>query len=349
VSSQQANQNSSPEVLMQRPLWLAVSLLSLAATSPALAYFDDALELDGTIGSYLEIPHHPSLNPSNALTLEAWVRVTDTHGCSSILGRGYLLDSYWMGVCGTTLRSYLTGAPADSAFSGGLVPVDTWTHVAVTFDGTTRRHYVNGELTGSDTGVVAPLPPTTDPLRIGSDPDWDFPPTGWIDEVRLWSVARTQVQIQAAMGAPISTPQAGLVAVWNLDGNGDDAIGARDASVLGTVAFSPGLSMDLLGERFRVEMSWQSALDGGHAFPVPLTDNTGTFYFVNPANYEVMLKVINGCSVNNRYWVFVAGLTNVEAELTVTDTETGAVKVYGNPLGTAFAPVQDTQAFATCD
>ena len=42
------------------------------------------------------------------------------------------------------------------------------------------------------------------------------------------------------------------------------------------------------------------------------------------------------------------GLTNVEVELTVTDTETAEVRSYFNPLGKAFAPVQDIAAFATC-
>jgi len=43
-----------------------------------------------------------------------------------------------------------------------------------------------------------------------------------------------------------------------------------------------------------------------------------------------------------------AGLTDVEVELRVTDTETGDLKTYVNPQGKRFQPVQDTQAFATC-
>ena len=60
------------------------------------------------------------------------------------------------------------------------------------------------------------------------------------------------------------------------------------------------------------------------------------------------MKVLNACHGYERYWVFASGLTNVEVTLTVTDTESGQVRRYFNPQGTMYAPVQDTDAFATC-
>ena len=50
----------------------------------------------------------------------------------------------------------------------------------------------------------------------------------------------------------------------------------------------------------------------------------------------------------NSFWVFAAGLTNVEVDIVVTDTQTGQMRVYDNDLGTDFEPVLDTQAFLTC-
>ena len=79
-----------------------------------------------------------------------------------------------------------------------------------------------------------------------------------------------------------------------------------------------------------------------------LTPDTGYLWFFNPENIEMVLKVLDGCDINNHYWVFAGGLTNVEVNMTVTDTETGAVREYGNPLEIKFQPIQDTQAFATC-
>jgi hypothetical protein len=58
--------------------------------------------------------------------------------------------------------------------------------------------------------------------------------------------------------------------------------------------------------------------------------------------------VLNACSFNAAYWTFAGGLTDVNVIMTVTDTQTGAVKTYTNPQGTAFQPIQDTSAFFTC-
>ncbi len=101
--------------------------------------------------------------------------------------------------------------------------------------------------------------------------------------------------------------------------------------------------------RFRATASWRKG-DGatGQGSAVPITGDTGYFWFFSPENIEVVTKVLNGCSFNDRYWVFAGGLTNVEVTLAVTDTQTGEIRTYTNPLGTAFQPLQDTSAFPAC-
>jgi hypothetical protein len=91
---------------------------------------------------------------------------------------------------------------------------------------------------------------------------------------------------------------------------------------------------------------FEGAIGPGNA--EPLTDDTGYFTFFDPANVEVVVKVLNACPLVERYWVFAGGLTNVQVTLTVSDTTTGDTRTYLNELGTAFQPVQDTGAFATC-
>ncbi|MEP6767099.1 MAG: hypothetical protein ABJC61_00420 [Acidobacteriota bacterium] len=107
--------------------------------------------------------------------------------------------------------------------------------------------------------------------------------------------------------------------------------------------------MCLNNGRFRVTADWSTS-DGrtwrGEA--VPLTSDSGYFWFFSSANIEAVVKVLNGCSFNDRYWVFSAGLTNVEVTLRVVDTNTGLLKTYVNRLNTAYQPIQDTSAFATC-
>ena len=78
-----------------------------------------------------------------------------------------------------------------------------------------------------------------------------------------------------------------------------------------------------------------------------MTSDSGYFWFFEPSNAEVLVKALNGCGANGNYWVFSAGLTDVEVTMTVTDTQTGTVKTYTNPQGTAFQPILDS-AFASC-
>jgi len=103
----------------------------------------------------------------------------------------------------------------------------------------------------------------------------------------------------------------------------------------------------LQGHRFRVTTEFLTntgASGAGSAFP--MTSDTGAFTFFDPANVEVVVKVLNGCGVNGRYWVFMAGLTNVRVYVTVIDVDGGGnSNTYTNPLNTDFAPTFDTNAF----
>jgi hypothetical protein len=100
--------------------------------------------------------------------------------------------------------------------------------------------------------------------------------------------------------------------------------------------------------RFQVEAQWTANGSTGAGHAISLTADTGYFWFFAPTNVEVVIKVLNACGLNQRYWVYAGGLTNVRVHLTVTDTRNGTVKTYDNPQGTAFRPIQDSSAFATC-
>ena len=76
--------------------------------------------------------------------------------------------------------------------------------------------------------------------------------------------------------------------------------------------------------------------------------DSGLFWFFDAGNWEMLVKVLDGCAFNNHFWVFSAATTNVGYTLRVIDTETGAVAEYSNPLGTSAAALTDTNAFASC-
>jgi choice-of-anchor B domain-containing protein len=91
----------------------------------------------------------------------------------------------------------------------------------------------------------------------------------------------------------------------------------------------------LLGERFAVSLEWRAP--GGEPAPgqvVPLTAESGAFWFFDAANTEVVVKLVDGRAINGHFWVFVGGLSDVEYTLTLTDTANGRTRIYANPAGT---------------
>jgi len=79
------------------------------------------------------------------------------------------------------------------------------------------------------------------------------------------------------------------------------------------------------------------------------TGDSGLFWFFDPTNWEVLLKVLDGCGVTDRFWVFAASTTDQGYVLTITDTLSGEVKQYVNQPGNPAPAITDTDAFATCD
>lgn len=151
--------------------------------------------------------------------------------------------------------------------------------------------------------------------------------------------------------------------VFTLTTSGTFFIGANsfDPNQFGTYALSlacagggPGActpnatTLCLNNGRFRVTATFlTNAGQSGNGQAVSETTDTGMFWFFSANNIEVIIKVVNACSLG-RYWVFAGGLTDVQVVLTVVDTANDTTRTYMNPQGTAFAPIQDTNAFATC-
>jgi hypothetical protein len=89
-----------------------------------------------------------------------------------------------------------------------------------------------------------------------------------------------------------------------------------------------------MASRFAVQLAWQ--LPGGTPTPaqaIPLTADTGLFWFYSPESLELIVKVVDGRALNGHFWVFVAGLSSLAYTAVVTDTVTGEAKTYVHPAG----------------
>jgi Bacterial pre-peptidase C-terminal domain len=104
-------------------------------------------------------------------------------------------------------------------------------------------------------------------------------------------------------------------------------------------------SLCLTGDRFLVAVAWHTT-DGrsGEGQAIPLSGDTGYFWFFNASNVELVVKVLDGRTINGHFWVFYGALSDVQYVITVTDRTNGATRSYTNPQGN-LASFADTAAF----
>jgi hypothetical protein len=176
------------------------------ATWSTLGKNGNALSFNGT-SARVTVPDAPSLRLTNAMTLEAWVFPTKRSTVwRDVIFKG---DDYFL-----MSSTHVSSRPAVGGnFSGtnaylngpSALTSNRWTHLAATYDGTTLRLYVNGAqvATRSQTGTLAT---SSNPLNIGGDTIYNQYFAGRIDDVRLYNTARSAVQIQADMNAPVTPP-----------------------------------------------------------------------------------------------------------------------------------------------
>ena len=84
----------------------------------------------------------------------------------------------------------------------------------------------------------------------------------------------------------------------------------------------PAVQLSLLKGRFTVSLTWAYAdgHDGGSAQAVPIADASGYFWFFDPANLEITVKLIDGAFVNGHFWIFASSATDLPFTLSVVDT-----------------------------
>jgi hypothetical protein len=189
-----------------------------------------SLQLNGS-GQYANCGNSPDLNLSNALTVEAWIYPTDfkeEEHMNTIVAKTFWSNfrskgwSFRYGSANRTQNFNMGGLAGGSWLdcrADGVLTLNTWQHVAATYDGTNIRVYVNGTQVAIE-HFTSGIAYTDNDLCIGSVNygDQNYM-TGLIDEVRIWNVVRSINEINFNMGQCEVTGN--LVAYYRMtDGSG---------------------------------------------------------------------------------------------------------------------------------
>ena len=171
--------------------------------------------------SFVTIPS--SLNSvfnTNNVTLEGWFKFdVNTSGFPMLIGEAYVGDgkvTFCMHKQGNNINAgfYLNGWTVVT--SASTIQYNTWMHIAATYDQTSIKIYINGNLDAT-LNANASLPTGSESWYIGKRWDSNEFFRGVMDEIRVWNVARSQAQIQTSMNTSVPTNSTGLRAYYKLD------------------------------------------------------------------------------------------------------------------------------------
>lgn len=173
---------------------------------------------------YFQVPDSNSLDLISSFTLEAWVNPSRTvNQDQAVISKPRRADG-----TGIELRTFGKGlgvgfnnAGINLVFGGGqTLELNTWHHIAATYDGTVAYVYIDGVPVGINK-FSAKLLNSSAPLTIGQKNPPGGPLAGsflgLIDEVRVWNRALTQAEIQLQMSLRLTGQEPGLVGYWNFD------------------------------------------------------------------------------------------------------------------------------------
>lgn len=294
--------------------WMAgtLSTVDALASGDLVLHNTPSPQLDGASG-YASLGSPAALNLTSAWTLEAWV-----YPVTRPEGSGVIAENYT--TAGDTNVTYELGFGMDEAAGGSSklkvgffngawylvadsadIPLGAWVHIAGTWDGTTLTLYKNGALVGSLAAGSTP-PAGVGPYLIGRRHDTQgsvpyFP--GYVNEVRIWNVARTQAQIQGDMNTTLAGNETGLVGYWPcMDGSGatlaDKTSNANNGTLSGTYTWtnfysggwsalsgsgsrtSPSLDLSSISSAQSSKISWTATLPANTTLTVSTSIDGGT-------------------------------------------------------------------------
>jgi len=277
------------------------------------------LPAPGVNTNYVMIPNNPGMVGFPNITIEGWVKTGGNTTTNIILNKGGASYDYLMGITPATNNPFFRAQGIIiQATSMSIIP-NIWTHLAITYDGATVKFYKDG-LLGFSQASVSPLGSSANEMRIGRGNDEPY--AGNIEELRIWSSARTQGAIDSNKCRKYPSQfssTTGLKALWHLDSNLVDSVSSFNGTPNGTIGYDtvsfpiPGANCNLVGiqpvgniipENFSLEQN----------YPNPFNPATNIKFSIPKGEFvEILLYDITGREVANIFSdPLEAGIYNVD-------------------------------------
>ncbi len=182
----------------------------------------NGLNFDGS-DDYISVGNNNGVfDFSNGLTVEAWINadaLSNTASTVSKFANGEREFSLLLLSSGVMEYSISLDGSAEQFFSGSTnLSAGTWYHIALTYDGSTMRAFVNGTADGTNS-IAGTVYSGASELYIGARSEGSISRyfDGSIDEVRIWNVARSQSELQNHMNSELSGNETGLVSYYRFN------------------------------------------------------------------------------------------------------------------------------------
>ncbi len=188
---------------------------------------ENALDFDGVDD---KVTTAYTLTTTNTLTIEAWIyprsanydRLISSFSGSGALQAGeFILDTYSAPDNGRGLRFLVTGpgSVTHTTNAANVLTTNAWNHIAVTFDSGVITIYVGGSQVGTSTAPFTSVPGSAHQIHVGEDRIGGFAEffNGKMDEVRIWSVARSAADLAANKDRCLTGAETGLELYYDFD------------------------------------------------------------------------------------------------------------------------------------
>jgi hypothetical protein len=241
--------------------------------------------------SYVTIP--ASLNSvfnTNNITLEGWFKFDlNSAGFPMLIGEAFVGDgkiTFCMHKQGNNINAGFYNNAWTVVTSASTIQYNTWMHIAATYDQSSIKIYINGNLDAT-LNANAALPTGSESWYIGKRWDSNDVFRGVMDEIRVWNVARTQAQIQSTMNTSVPTNSTGLRAYYKLD----ESAGTNTADASGN-GYNGTLTS---GSTWQVPSTSVLAGPTSTILWSPTNQTTSVITAANSGTYTAVLTTASGC------------------------------------------------------